>query len=205
MWMCFEQSLVHKYSVTISYYNWKWICVWPAVALFYLLSWSPKHLRWINVRKALKQTICVKGHQVINLFQASVMCLSQSDFVLWISCKTYWSRDLGTSPGVREVILHANLFCMFSVRKTKPLNFGDVTGQGISWSLLILLQKSDFEDWVLSTADLTRVLSIVSLTLSSVPALGVVSPLVPASSFILKGSPVFSKERDGMQRNNLMF
>lgn len=33
--------------------------------------------------------------------------------------------------------------------KTKPLNFGVVTGQGISNSPLLLLQKSDFEDWVL--------------------------------------------------------
>lgn len=33
--------------------------------------------------------------------------------------------------------------------KTKPLNFGVVTGQGISYSPLLLLQKSDFEDWVL--------------------------------------------------------
>lgn len=33
--------------------------------------------------------------------------------------------------------------------KTKPLNFGVVIGQGISYSPLLLLQKSDFEDWVL--------------------------------------------------------
>lgn len=135
---------------------------------------------WGNIET---EYIYVKGHQVINLSQAIITHLSQSDFVLWISRKTYSSRDpWKLTAGVREVILNANpLVRSHWEDQTTQFWGGNRTGD--------LLQ---------SPPPFTKVWlwGLGSQTMSSVPALGTVNLLVLASSFVPKGSHMFSNERE---------
>lgn len=69
---------------------------------------SPVDKCWENIET---DCIYVKAHHVINLFQASIMYLSWSDFVLWVSCKMDPSGDPEELPvGTREVIWDAAFF-----------------------------------------------------------------------------------------------
>ena len=88
------------------------------------------------------------------------------------------------------------LMCLYVfTKKTKPLNFGEVTGQGISWSLYPFTKVWL---WGLGSQNcsVTWVLPTASLTMPPASALGIVNPLGLAPSVILKGSHVFSKERE---------
>lgn len=198
MWQCFEQSLaLIKCSVAIRCDNQRHMCVWPAMDLFCLLPWSSQRLLWINVGKTLKQTVFMwKPTMLSTCFRhLSCICLGL------ILCCGFLAKWIHLETLRNFLLVQGRWFgmllslCVFS-EKIKHLNFREVTGQGISCSFLILLQKSDFEDWVLRTTHLTWVFPTPSLTVSSVPALGIVNPLVLASCFVPKGSRIFSKERE---------
>lgn len=157
---------------------------------FYLLPWSTKHLLWINAGKTLKPCVSMKGHQVINSLASICLILFCGLLVQLIYLHIVRSFTLMQGRWLWMLIF------VCSHWEDQTTQFWGGYQDGISLSLIILLHKFEFEVWVLSTTNLAWVLPTASLTVSSVPALGIINPLILASSFVPKGSHIFSKERE---------
>lgn len=121
-----EQSLVHiKCSVTIRWDNWRQICVWLGVDLFYLLPWSSQHLLWINVRKTWKQTVFIWKPTKVSASFRLLSCISLG----LIFCGGFLTKLIHLESLRNFLLVQGRdsgccFLCMFSLRRQNHSIFG---------------------------------------------------------------------------------